>query len=130
MPRLIVGAQPAVAGKDNEQLIVNQFDYVLFAHLMATIERNLFGVRNYSRVDVAQVAVSICLLRHELSEFGRNNSHDVRGGGDDKESQQRAVDDVGLHLVRRVRQRQPDEHQVEAWLRQTRVEVRDGAGEG
>lgn len=84
---------------------------------MAAVERNLFGIRNDSRVYVTQVAVSTGFLRHKLSEFRRNNTHDVSGGGDDKETQQRPVHNVGLHLVRRMGQRQSDQHQIEAWLR-------------
>lgn len=54
---------------------------------MATVERDLFGVCDDSRVDVSQVSIAISLFGDELAELGRHDSHDVCRGRDDEEAQ-------------------------------------------
>lgn len=54
---------------------------------MATVERDLFGISDDSRVNVSQVSITISLFGHELTKLGRHYSHDVCRRRNDEEAQ-------------------------------------------
>lgn len=74
-------------------------------------------------MNVSQVAVAACFFRHELTEFRRNDSHNVRCRGNYEESKQWTVHNVCLHLIGGMCKRKSDQHEIEAWLCQMGVEM-------
>lgn len=92
---------------------------------MTSIKCNLLSIRDDTRVDVPQISIPARLLRRKLTELWWHDPHDVRGGRNHKESEQRTVDDVRLHFVGRVSERKSDEHQIKAWLSERWIKMSD-----
>ena len=96
---------------------------------MSIVKGNLLCVGDHPGVDRPEVALSVGLLGHQLSELRRHRLQDVSGDGDDSARQKRTLHHVGAHLVRGARQGNGHQRAVEQRLGDVRVEVRHRAGE-
>jgi hypothetical protein len=98
--------------------------------LVSTVKCDLFGVGDDPRVHVAEVALFLGFLGHQLAKSGRDELEHQGRENDDTRDDGRAGDQVRVAALHQVCQRDGHQEDIEHGLGDLAVEVGDGAGDG